>query len=106
MLGTSFESICALLAVGLLLQILHRLDAKLFKAQPASVTDYLFKMARVTGKSEYEIFLKAAEGWPVTAPMIERDFKEYLLHETVPYYVNDFVRKNKAHVDALRFPLH
>ena len=65
---------------------------------------YLFKVARVTGTSEYQVFHKAAEGWPVSDYMIEQDFGEYLRCAEVPYYVNDFLRKNKDHIDALKIP--
>ena len=65
---------------------------------------YLYKLARVTGTSEYDVFCKAAEGWPVSQHMIEQDFGEYLKCTAVPYYVNDFLRKNKAHIDEIKNP--
>jgi hypothetical protein len=43
-----------------------------------------------------------AQGWPVSQQQIEQDFKRYVSNESIPYYVNDFVRKNKKHVDKLR----
>ena len=73
--------------------------------EPASIQTYLFKMSRLTGKSEYDIFYKAAEDWPVSGEQIEQDFRRYLTHQHIPYYVNNLVRKNRKHIDELRMPL-
>ncbi len=73
--------------------------------KPPSNQTYLFKMSRLTGKSEYDIFFKAAEDWPVSGEQIEQDFNRYLAHQHIPYYVNDFIRKNKKHTDELRISL-
>ncbi|MBT8358165.1 MAG: hypothetical protein KJO61_10400 [Deltaproteobacteria bacterium] len=70
--------------------------------KPASNQTYLYKMSRLTGKSEYDIFFKAAEDWPVSGEQIEQDFNMYLAHQHIPYYVNDFIRKNKKHIDESR----
>jgi hypothetical protein len=64
--------------------------------------NYLFKISRLTGKSEYDIFCKAAEEWPVSNEQVKQDFNRYLNNASIPYYVNDFVRKNKKHIDELR----
>jgi len=90
-----------LVGVCLFIQLSNRLNQMLVSSRPASTEDYLFKIARITGTSEYAIFNKAAETWPVSQAMIEEDFKEYLMKQAVPYYVNDFVRKNKHHVDEI-----
>ena len=71
---------------------------------PVSNEDYLYKIARVTGKSEYDVFLKSAEDWPISKVNIDEDFKAYLMGQPVPYYVRDFIRKNKRHIDELRIP--
>ena len=65
---------------------------------------YLYKIARLTGKSEYDVFCKSAEEWPVSQARIDQDFKRYLIDQDVPHYVNDFVRKNKIHIDELHIP--
>ena len=80
------------------------LPKKLKEDQPLPMEYYLFKIARVTGKSEYEVFCKSAEDWPVSQARIEQDFKRYLCHQDVPHYVNDFVRRNKTHIDELHIP--
>ncbi len=100
----SVELIFLLASGYLLAQIMLRIQLRLNRFRQASTEDYLFKIARITGKSEYDIFCKSAENWPVSQAMINEDFKGYLMHHTVPYYVNDFVRKNKAHIDALKIP--
>jgi hypothetical protein len=66
---------------------------------------YLYKIARLTGKSEYHVFCKSAEDWPVSQARIEQDFKRYLCHQSTAHYVNDFVRKNKKHIGELHIPL-
>jgi len=74
---------------------------KLKEDQSLPMEYYLFKIARVTGTSEYDVFCKSAEDWPVSQAKIEQDFKSYLCRQSVPHYVNDFVRKNKKHIDEL-----
>ncbi|MEJ2283013.1 MAG: hypothetical protein P8X85_05425, partial [Desulfobacterales bacterium] len=73
--------------------------------RPDTVQGYLFKIRRITGKSEFEIFHKAAEDWPVSDNQIEIDFNTYMAFENTPYYVNHFVRKNQKHLDKLHLPL-
>jgi len=73
--------------------------------KPINIHGYLFKISRITGKSEYEIFCKAAENWRISNTQIKEDFKKYLVDESIPYYVNDFVRKNKKHANGLRISI-
>jgi hypothetical protein len=77
----------------------------MFKGDSMSVAGYLYKIARTTGTSEYEVFCKAAESWPVSDRKIEQDFSAYLFDHRAPYYVTDFIRKNQKHLDELRIPL-
>ena len=90
-----------LIGVCLFIQLTNRINQLVVQNKPHSTEDYLFKIARITGTSEYNVFIKAAESWPVSKAAIENDFREYLLNQTVPHYVNDFVRKNKQHVDDI-----
>ena len=99
------EALCTVISVGALFQILHGLNKKLIYEQPVTIEDQLYKISRITGKSEYDVFCKSAENWPITGEKIDQDFKSYLLHQRVPYYVVDFVRKNKKHIDELHIPL-
>ena len=81
-----------------------RLRKKPKEDKPLPMEFYLYKIARLTGKSEYDVFCKSAEGWPVTKARIEQDFKRYLCNQSVPYYVQNFVRINKKHIDELHIP--
>ncbi len=63
--------------------------------QPPGDQEYISKMARKRGCSEFDIFYLSAEEWHISKKRIEYDFKEYLLYEYVPYYVKDFVRKTR-----------
>ena len=91
-----------LAGVCLFVQLSNRINQVVVQNMPTSTEDYLFKIARITGTSEYHVFIKAAEAWPVSQSMIEHDFREYLLKQTVPHYVNDFVRKNKQQIDDIQ----
>ena len=90
-----------LIGACLFIQLSNRLDQRVVSSKPRSTEDYLFKIARITGTSEYHVFIKAAETWPVSHAMVEQNFKDYLLNQTVPHYVNDLVRKNKQHIDGI-----
>ena len=85
-------------------QLFHRLQNSAIQSRAASTTDYLYKIARLTNASEYEIFRRSAEDWPVSEAMVKEHFRTYLLEQTTPYYVNAFVRKHKGHIDQLRLP--
>ena len=92
-------------AICILAHVAIRLKRRYGQNEPTSIQGYLFKISRLTGKSEYDIFCKAAEDWPVSKEQIEQDFKRYVSDQCVPYYVNDFVRKNKKHIDELRISI-
>ena len=81
-----------------------RFPKKIDQNKTPSMEFYLYKISRVTGKSEYDVFCKSAEDWPVSRAKIDQDFKKYLGHQEIPHYVTDFVRKNKEHIDELRIP--
>jgi hypothetical protein len=85
-------------------QLLSRLKSRTNLINPISAADYLYKIARITGASEYDIFCKSAEDWPVSGSMVEEHFKECLRHQVTPYYVNAFLRKHKNQIDQLRLP--
>ena len=89
-------------AIWIILFVGVRLRRKYGGDRPIDMQNYLFRISRLTGKSEYNIFCKAAEEWLVSKEKIERDFNKYLNDASIPYYVNDFVRKNKKHIDELR----
>jgi hypothetical protein len=107
MIATIPETILpAIITVATGLAILHfQRTWCLTQPRKATTSDYLYKMARLTHTSEFEVFRKSAEGWPVNANMIETDFNAYLQTGITPYYVNDYIRKNKVHIDGMRIPL-
>jgi hypothetical protein len=78
---------------------------RILHGKPMSMAGYIYKTARLTETSEFEVFRKAAESWPVSARKIEQDFSAYLIDRRIPYYVTDFIRKNQKHLDELRMPL-
>ena len=100
-------SVCIALLVGMGLVTLYKLNARQIRKHQNSMEFYLYKISRVTGHSEYDVFCKSAEDWPVatvTKDKIDADFKSYLDRQVVPPYVNHFVRENKHHIDELHMP--
>jgi hypothetical protein len=98
------ETLFMLALAVLAVQLFHWMHSGNDQGRTVSAQDYLYKMARITGASEYEIFRKSAEDWPVSEAMVKEHFKDYLLHQATPCYVNDFVRKNKHRIDELKLP--
>jgi hypothetical protein len=99
------SAIVIIAVVVLLFKGLDRLNRRFFGHRVSIMEYYIFKVSRVTGKSEYDVFFKSAEEWRLSKEKIEKDFKDYLQHRIVPYYVADFIRKNRHHIDELRMPL-
>jgi len=97
-------AVSILILSGILIRKISRVDKKIVGDQPLSMEDYLYKIARVTGHSEYDVFCKSAEAWPVSGDKIDQDFTKYLQQQSVPHYVTDFVRRNKKHIDELHIP--
>ena len=79
-------------------------DAKKEGVPIINESEYLYKMARLSKTSEYEVFEKSAENWSVTPSKIEQDFRKYLDSQSAPYYVSHFIRENKKHVDEIWLP--
>ena len=96
MITQMIGAICIVLLAGMRLKKWFR------ENKPSTIQGYIFKITRVTGKSAYDVFCKAAEDWPVSREQIEEDFKRFVSDDSVPYYVNDFIRKNKKHIDEMR----
>jgi len=100
-------NVCIAILVGLAILVLHKLNNRQIRKHQDSMEYYLYKISRVTGHSEYDVFCKSAEDWPVATvskEKIEADFKNYLNRNAVPPYVNHFVRQNKHHIDDLHIP--
>ncbi len=99
MITQMIGAISIVLLVGILLKKWFR------ENKQSTIQGYILKITRVTGKSAYDVFCKAAEDWPVSEGQIEQDFKRYMSDESIPYYVNDFIRKNKKHLDEMRISI-
>ncbi len=95
---------CIVVLTAILFKRSARIGKMTRREKQISMDDYVFKIARVTGHSEYDVFCKSAEAWPISQEKIEQDFKRYLQQQGVPHYVNDFVRRNKKHIDELHIP--
>ncbi len=100
-------NLCIALLIGMGLVALYKLNARQIKKHENSMEFYLYKISRVTGHSEYDVFCKSAEDWPVASVAknkIDADFKNYLNRQVIPPYVHHFVRENKQHIDELHLP--
>ena len=100
-------NLCIVLLAVMGIFVLHKLNTKQIRKQQDSMEHYLYKISRVTGHSEYDVFCKSAEDWPVASvsrEKIDADFKDYLNRNAVPPYVHHFVRQNKHHIDELHLP--
>ena len=91
--------ICALLLVGYLFWFMIRKSYRDSRAELKAKNNSLFYISLTTGRSEYDLFHKSAEGWSVSNDRIEQDFKRYMSEQVLPHYAQDFVRKNRGQVD-------
>jgi hypothetical protein len=79
----------------------------LSKAQKNSTSDsirledYLQKITHITGHSVYDTFHKSSEEWQIPTDRVDKDFNNYLSSQVIPYYVKDFIRKSKKHIDEI-----
>ncbi len=100
-------SLCLVLLALMGIVALYKLNNRAIRKHQNSMEYYLYKISRVTGNSEYDVFCKSAEDWPVATVSkgkIEADFKNYLDHNSVPPYVHHFVREKKQPIDKLDLP--
>ena len=93
------SAICVIMLVGYLFWAFYRKVQKNSQTDPIAMEDYLYKISRLSGHNEYDIFCKSAEDWAVFGDRIDQDFKRYMIDQSLPYYVKDFVRKNHEHID-------
>ena len=90
---------CALFLVGYLFWACYRKFQKDSKVERVTKENTLYNISLATGRNEYDLFYKSAEEWSVSGDRIELDFKRYMTDQVMPYYAQDFVRKNKEHID-------
>ena len=90
---------CALYLVGYLFWSLIRKSQRDGREEMAAKENSLYKISLETGRSEYELFQKAAKHWPVPKDKIDQDFKRYMADQSMPYYAQDFLRRNQIKLD-------
>ena len=67
------ETVLILAAAALLLLLFQLLNRQMTgETREHLPEDDLYKMARITGASEYEIFQKSAAEWPVSDTLVEK----------------------------------
>ncbi len=91
--------ICALLLLGYLLVICYKKYMMDSKSDSAVLANALHKIALESGRTEYELFVIAAKEWSITEAQIDKDFKNYMGANVLPYYVMDLVRKNNDRIN-------
>jgi hypothetical protein len=91
--------ICALLLLGYLLVICYQKYMMDSKADSSDLANALHKISLEFGRTEYELFVIAAEEWSITEAQIDEDFKNYMAANVLPYYVMDLVRKNNDRIN-------
>ena len=91
--------ICALLLVGYLFWTFYWKVQKSSRADQIARERSLYNISLATGQTEYDLFCKSAEDWSISGHRIDQDFKRYMIDESLPYYVTDFVRRNLEHID-------
>ncbi|MGD8961921.1 MAG: hypothetical protein PVH43_05370 [Desulfobacterales bacterium] len=95
--------ICALLLVGYLFWYMIRKFQNDSQAELNARKNSFYTISLATGRTEYDLFHKSAEGWSVSAERIDQDFKRYMTDQIMPHYANDFVRKNQTRIDESLF---
>ena len=95
--------ICALLLVGYLFWFMIRKFQNDSRADLNARKNSFYMISLATGRTEYDLFHKSAEGWSISPERIDQDFKRYMSDQTMPHYAKDFVRKNQTHIDESLF---
>ena len=93
--------LCTVMLVWWLIRVHLRMTQTNSQSDPISMDDYLRKITLVTGFSVYDTFCKSAEGWRISTERIDHDFRIYLASQSVPFYVKDFIRRSRHHIDEL-----
>jgi hypothetical protein len=94
-----FAGACALLLVGHMFWAFYRKCRKDNQITHNTMESSFHDIALETGWTEFELFRLSAESWTVSAAKIDEDFKRYMAHQILPYYVIDFMRKNHENND-------
>ena len=91
--------ICALTLLGYLLVICLQKLRRDDKTDSVVLANALHKISLKSGRTEYELFVKAAEEWSISKAQIDKDFRNYMGANVLPYYVKDLVRKNSDDIN-------
>ncbi len=91
--------ICALLLLGYLLLFCYQKYMMDSKADSVASKNSLHRISIESGRTEYELFVIAAKEWSITEAQIDKDFKNYMAANVLPYYVMDLVRKNNDRIN-------
>jgi len=91
--------ICALALLGYLLVICLQKLIRDDKTDSVVLANALHNISLKSGRTEYELFVKAAEEWSIPKAQIDKDFRNYMGANVLPYYVKDLVRKNSADIN-------
>jgi hypothetical protein len=78
--------------------LMNYLDRRYARKKPFTDDEYLWRMARTRGCSEYDIFKISADQWHLSGLQADNDFKTYLRNLQMPHYVRDYIRKNKSEI--------
>ena len=92
---------CAMLLRAYLSRVFYRNIPKNEQNDTRLLLNCLYKISRISGDSEYDIFFKSAANWPISNDRVDRDFRRYLSDQSLPYYVTDYLRKKRDHIDEL-----
>jgi len=91
--------VCALVLLGYLLIICLQKLRRDDKNDAVVLANALHKLSLKSGRTEYELFVKAAEEWSIPKDQIDKDFRNYMGANVLPYYVKDLVRKNSDEIN-------
>lgn len=91
--------ISALLLLGYLLVICYQKYKIDSKADSVALANALHNISIESGRTEYELFVIAADEWSITKAQIDKDFKNYMAANVLPYYVMDLVRKHNDRIN-------
>ena len=97
-----FEALSIAFFLLIILTVYYVANKRSLFQKEISLYDYLWRLKQITGKSEYEIFLIAAEekGWP--AYQVDRHFKKFLSDQSLPVYVKEFLEDGKEYIRTYR----
>lgn len=90
--------IFAALVYIIVMHHLDRYEKRIRSRKPATDGECLARMARKRGCGEFDIFRASTENWNIPESKIEDDFRDYLLRGWLPYYVRDYIRRNKTEI--------